>query len=178
MATVRWKDKPVMVALAGTEVMAASSVAGGAIVGGGTVAANDDIHITPDQLAAFLLASITKPNAFVNVALGDMTTAIAAGTKVAQWIAPEAGTLVDVWLGVDVVSSSGVVRIDLNNSGGTSMLSTRPAIDASEANSLTGTAAVLTGTLTFAKGAKFTFDIDDAGTGAKGPQAVIEYAPA
>lgn len=170
---VRWKDKPKLVTIAGTEAMAATSIAGGAKVGGGTVAANGDIHITPDQLRAFLLR-----NERVNVALSDMGTALSTGVGVGQWFAPEAGTLVDVWLGVGTVSSSGVVRIDFNNSAGTSMFSTRPAIDASEANSLTGTAAVLTGTLTFAKGDRFTFDLDDAGTGAKALQAVIEYTPA
>ena len=45
-------EKPQLVALAGTEALLATSIAGGAKVGGGSVPANADIHITPDQLAA------------------------------------------------------------------------------------------------------------------------------
>lgn len=116
-------------------------------------------------------------NIFVNIALSDMTTDLTTGTAKGAWFAPENGTLVDVWIGLHDPSSSGIVRIDMNNSGG-SVLTTRPSIDATEATSLTGTAAVLDGTVTFSKGDKFTFDIDDAGTDAKGLQAVLEYTPA
>lgn len=116
-------------------------------------------------------------NRFVNIALSDLTTDLTTGTAKGAWFAPENGTLVDVWIGLHDPSSSGVVRIDMNDSGG-SVLTTRPSIDATEATSLTGTAAVLDGTVTFSKGDKFTFDIDDAGTDAKGLQAVVEYTPA
>lgn len=81
-----------------------------------------------------------------------------------------------MWLALGAAqSSSGVVRVDLNK-GGSTVLSTRPAIDASESTSLTGTAAVIS-SASFTKGDIFTFDIDDAGTGAKGLQAVLEYTP-
>ena len=116
-------------------------------------------------------------NRYVNVALSDMTTDLTTGTAKAAWFAPEDGTLASVYIGVHDPSSSGVVRVDMNDSGG-SVFTTRPAIDATEATSLTGTAAVLDGTVTFVRGDKFTFDIDDAGTDAKGLQACIEYAPA
>lgn len=111
---------------------------------------------------------------FVNVALSDMTTDLATGTAKAAWFAPEDGQLVSVFIGVNDPSSSGVVRVDMNDSGG-SVFTTRPAIDATEATSLTGTAAVLDGTVTFSRGDKFTFDIDDAGTDARGLQVSIEY---
>lgn len=116
-------------------------------------------------------------NRYVNVALSDMTTDLTTGTSVAAWFAPEDGTLASVYIGVHDPSSSGVVRVDMNDSGG-SVFTTRPAIDATEATSLTGTAAVLDGTVSFLRGDKFTFDIDDAGADAKGLQACIEYAPA
>jgi hypothetical protein len=116
-------------------------------------------------------------NRYVNVALSDMTTDLTTGTAKAAWFAPEDGTLASVYIGVHDPSSSGVVRVDMNDSGG-SVFTTRPAIDATEATSLTGTAAVLDGTVSFVRGDKFTFDIDDAGTDAKGLQACIEYAPA
>lgn len=116
-------------------------------------------------------------NKFVNIALSDMTTDLTTGTAKAAWFAPEGGELVSVYIGVHDPSSSGVVRVDMNDSGG-SVFTTRPAIDATEATSLTGTAAVLDGTVSFSRGDKFTFDIDDAGTDAKGLQVCVEYAPA
>ena len=116
-------------------------------------------------------------NRYVNVALSDMTTDLTTGTAKAAWFAPEDGTLASVYIGVHDPSSSGVVRVDMNDSGG-SVFTTRPAIDATEATSLTGTAAVLDGTVSFVRGDKFTFDIDDADTDAKGLQVCIEYAPA
>lgn len=116
-------------------------------------------------------------NRYVNVALSDMTTDLTTGTGVAAWFAPEDGTLASVYIGVHDPSSSGAVTVDMNDSGG-SVFTTPPSIDATEATSLTGTAAVLDGTVTFVRGDKFTFDIDAAGTDAKGLQVCIEYAPA
>lgn len=112
---------------------------------------------------------------FVNVAMSDMTTDLTTGTAKAAWFAPENGTLVSVYIGVHDPSSSGIVRVDMNDTGGT-VFTTRPAIDATEATSLTGTNAVLDGTVSFTRGDKFTFDIDDAGTDAKGLQVCIEYS--
>lgn len=109
------------------------------------------------------------------VMLSNMTTALTTGTGKALWIAPEAGSLTDVWIGVGTVSSSGAVTVDLNKNG-TSVLTTRPSIDASENTSLTGTAAVI-GTAAFVKGDRFTFDIDAAGTDAKALMATVEYEP-
>jgi hypothetical protein len=116
-------------------------------------------------------------NRFVNVALSDMTTDLTTGTAKAAWFAPEDGDLVSVYIAVHDPSSSGVVRVDMNDSGG-SVFTTRPSIDATEATSLDGTAAVLDGTVSFVRGDKFTFDIDDAGTDAKGLQVCVEYQPA
>lgn len=116
-------------------------------------------------------------NRYVNVALSDMTTDLTTGTSVAAWFAPEDGTLASVYIGVHDPSSSGAVTVDMNDSGG-SVFTTPPSIDATEATSLTGTAAVLDGTVSFVRGDKFTFDIDAAGTDAKGLQVCIEYAPA
>ena len=67
-------EKPQLVALEGSEALLATSIAGGAKVGGGSVPANADIHITPDQLAA--LARAIK-----------ITTTVTSGT-----ITPDADT--------------------------------------------------------------------------------------
>lgn len=66
---VRWKDKPQLVDLAGTERIPATSMAGGPKVGGGSVAAEDDIHITVEQLvdAAVAASSVEDVNSPSNV---------------------------------------------------------------------------------------------------------------
>lgn len=154
------------------------------LVNGGTFANGDAILVAIDR-AQVNTGGVSTVNgasgavvihAFAQVMLSNMTTDLTTGTKKAVWWAPEDGQLVDVWFAVEDPSSSGVVRIDMNDSGG-SVFTTRPSIDATESTSLTGTAAVLDGTISFAKGDKFTFDIDDAGTDAKGLMVTVEYAP-
>src|SRR5690606_16420394 len=88
-----------------------------------------DVQAAIDELAA--LGGVTK---FVSVALSDMTTDLTTGTAKAAWFAPEDGALQSVFIGVHDPSSSGVVRVDMNDSGGT-VFTTRPAIDATEATS-------------------------------------------
>ena len=109
-----------------------------------------------------------------NVQMSDMTTDLTTGTAKAVWICGENGTLLDVMIGLNTVSSSGDVRIDMNDAGGT-VFTTRPLIQVGEATNLTGTVAVLDSPITFVRGDKFIFDIDDAGTGAKCLQAVVRY---
>lgn len=128
------------------------------------------------NVADAIVEASTGGSKFIQIALSDMTTDLTTGTAIGAWFAPENGNLADVWIGVHDPSSSGDVRIDMNDSVGT-VFTTRPLIQATEATSLTGTAAVLDGTVSFLKGDKFTFDIDDAGTDAKGLQVVVEYSP-
>lgn len=134
-----------------------------------------DVEVDSNGDTVISLSSASRK--FVNIALSDMSTALTTGTGVAAWFAPEDGELVAVFTGIDGQSSSGSVTVDMNDSGGT-IFTTEPSIQATEDTSLTGTNAVLDGTITFLKGAKFTFDITAAGTGASGLQVSIEYAPA
>lgn len=155
-------------------------------VGGGAVAAVD---VTYDNTTSGLTATdvqdaidelaLASPLAgrYVNVALSDMTTNLTTGTAVAVWFAPEDGELLNAYIGLHDPSSSGAVTVDMNDSGG-SVFTTLPSIDATEATSLTGTNAVLDGTVAFVRGDKFTFDIDAAGTDAKGLQICVGYTPA
>ena len=66
---VRWKDKGKLVALAGTERIPATSMAGGAMEGGGTVAAEEDIHLTPDDLRGYA----AKPKIVSTITSGTIT---------------------------------------------------------------------------------------------------------
>jgi hypothetical protein len=80
---------------------------------------------------------------------------------------PYAMTLTAVRASLATVSSSGVVTVDINE-GGTTVLSTKLTIDASEKTSTTAATAAVISDSALADDAEITFDIDTAGTGAKG----------
>lgn len=101
------------------------------------------------------------------VALSDETTDITTGTAVVTMRAPYAFTLTSVRASVNTVSSSGIPTVDINETG-TTVLSTKLTIDASELTSVTAAAAAVISDSAIADDAELTFDIDVAGTGAKG----------
>lgn len=100
-------------------------------------------------------------------AMSDRATALSTGTNNASFHAPFDFDLLEVQTEIDTVSSSGLVTVDFNKAG-TTVLSTKCSIDASEKTSITAaTPAVISGA-TFNKGDLCSNDIDAAGTGAKG----------
>jgi parallel beta-helix repeat protein len=130
-----------------------------------TIANNDMSNCWAKAVGTF---GSNTGEAIVGVALSDETTTITnTGNPKATIRAPYAFALLSVRATLSTVSSSGVVTVDVND-GGTTMLSTKLTVDASEKTSTTAaTPAVLSDT-TIANDAELTFDIDTAGTGAKG----------
>lgn len=106
----------------------------------------------------------------LGVAMSDEVTALTTGTAKAVLHLPRAFTLELVFAEVNTVSSSGVVTVDINEGAGagTTVLSTKLTIDASEETSDTAAAAAVISDSALAQYARLTFDIDTAGTGAKG----------
>lgn len=106
----------------------------------------------------------------IAVAISDETTNITTGTGKVTIHLPYAMTLTGVFAEVNTVSSSGVVTVDINEGAGagTSVLGTKLTIDASEETSGTAAAAATITDSALAQFARITFDIDTAGTGAKG----------
>lgn len=106
----------------------------------------------------------------IAVALSDLTTNITTGVGKEVLHLPYAMTLTSVFAELATVSSSGVVTVDINEGAGagTSVLSTKLTIDASEETSGTAAAAAVISDSTLAQFARLTFDIDTAGTGARG----------
>lgn len=101
-------------------------------------------------------------------ALSDESTAITTGTAklTIRWPYPNS-TLTEVRAEINTASSSGTPTIDINE-GGVSILSTPLTIDASETTSATAASAAVISDANIADDAEVTFDIDTAGTGAKG----------
>jgi hypothetical protein len=80
---------------------------------------------------------------------------------------PYAFTLTAVRANLNTASSSGIPTVDINEAG-VSILSTKLTIDANEKTSTTAATAAVISDTSLADDAEITFDIDVAGTGAKG----------
>lgn len=115
---------------------------------------------------ANLLTTTTLPVALV-IAVSDETTDITTGTAKVTFRMPYAMTLTAVRASLATASSSGTPTIDINE-GGSTILSTKLTIDASEKTSTTAAAAAVISDTALADDAEITIDIDVAGTGAKG----------
>lgn len=105
-------------------------------------------------------------------AVSDETTAITTGTAKLTMRMPYAFTLTDVRASVNTVSSSGLPTFDINETA-TTILSTKLTIDASEKTSETAATAAVISDTALADDAEITFDIDTAGTGAKGAKICL-----
>jgi len=103
----------------------------------------------------------------IGIALSDETTAITTGTAKVTIRMPYAFTLTAVRANLNTASSSGIPTVDINEAG-VSILSTKLTIDASEKTSVTAATPVVISDTSLADDAEITFDIDVAGTGAKG----------
>lgn len=125
-----------------------------------------------DSVALDVIQTALKPIEQFVIALSDETTSITTGNAKMSWAYGYDFTITEIYtiLG-QAQSSSGAVTVDVNKNGST-ILSTKPSIDANESTSLTGTAAVIS-TATSTKGDIFTADVDAAGTGAKGLKLIV-----
>lgn len=103
----------------------------------------------------------------IGVAVSDETTDITTGTAKVTFRMPFAFTVSAVRASLSTASSSGVVTVDINEAG-TTILSTKLTIDATEETSTTAATPAVISDADLADDAEITIDIDGAGTGAKG----------
>jgi hypothetical protein len=108
------------------------------------------------------------------VALSDETTAITTGIKLTM-LAPFAFTLKDVRGVLTEASSSGTVTVDIHKNGTTVMSTDKIEIEATETDSDDATDQPAITTSSFADGDKIEFEVDGAGTGAKGLKVYLYY---
>jgi hypothetical protein len=114
---------------------------------------------------------------YMVIYLSDETTAITTGTAKVTFRAPFAMTLTSIpRASLNTASSSGIPTVDINLTG-TSILhaTNKLTIDATELTSVTAAVATSLVTTSIADDALITFDIDVAGTGAKGLKVVLYY---
>lgn len=114
----------------------------------------------------------------LTVALSDETTGITTGVSKLTMRAPFAMTLTKLPRAyLSTASSSGLPTIDINKNG-SSIFSTTLSIDVNKKTSVTSATAAVLSTTSFADDDEITFDIDSAGTGAKGLKVTIYYKKA
>jgi hypothetical protein len=111
------------------------------------------------------------------LACSDETTAITTGTGKLTFRAPFAVTVTGVRMSLTTVSSSGIPTIDINEAG-TTILSTKLTIDASEKTSTTAATAAVISDSSISDDAEITIDFDVAGTGATGVKVIIYWTRA
>jgi hypothetical protein len=104
---------------------------------------------------------------FIGIAASDETTALTTGAAKATFRMPYAFTLTDVRASVTTAPTGSTIIVDINESGST-ILSTKLTIDASETTSTTAATAVVISDTALADDASITIDIDQIGSGTAG----------
>jgi hypothetical protein len=126
-------------------------------------------------------ASKTAFPDYVSVALSDMTTQITTGTTKAYWVNPFDTTLTVTKVKATLATAgSGATVVDINEGAGagTTILSTKITIDASETDSDDATTPPVISDSSIAADGRLTFDIDTAGTSAAGLIVTILFTRA
>jgi hypothetical protein len=132
-------------------------------------------------LGAGLVISGTEIRAteVFSFAVSDETTDLATGTGKITYRMPYAFTVTDVRASVTTAPTGSVATIDIND-GGTTILSTKLTIDATEKTSETAATAAVISDTALADDAEITIDIDGVGstiTGAGLKVSIIGYRP-
>jgi hypothetical protein len=113
---------------------------------------------------------------FITIALSDEITNITTGTAKVTWRAPFAMTLTQIPRALlATASTSGNPTVDINEAGISILGANKLSIDANEKTSVTAATPTTLADSTLADDAEITFDIDVAGTGAKGLKVTLFY---
>jgi hypothetical protein len=126
----------------------------------GAIAAN--VTVTLPNTSGTLQTTNTLPTT-IQIACSDETTALTAGTAKVTFRMPYAMTLTAVRSSVTTAPTGSTLIVDINE-GGTSILSTKLSIDATEKTSTTAASAAVISDANLASDAEITIDIDQIGT--------------
>ncbi|MEI6296288.1 MAG: hypothetical protein WCO84_01405 [bacterium] len=111
----------------------------------------------------------------MTLALSDEITAITTGTAKMTFRSPFAVTLTKIpRISLSTASSVNLPTVDIKKNG-SSIFSTPLRIDATEKTSVTATTPAVLSTTSIADDDELTFDINEAGTGAKGLKVTLFY---
>jgi hypothetical protein len=107
--------------------------------------------------------AIPKQIECIAIACSDETTALTTGTAKATFRMPYAFTLTAVRISVTTAPTGAALTVDINE-GGTTILSTKLTIDATEKTSTTAATAAVISDTALADDAEITIDIDTVGS--------------
>ncbi len=138
----------------------------GALDGTEEIPVQDGDGVTGKTTLADIAALVAIP-VIIQIALSDNETELETATGVGYVRSPQAFTLTAVRASLKSASSSGVVTVDINVNGST-ILSTKLSVDASEKTSVTAATPAVISSASIVDDAEITFDIDAAGTDAAG----------
>ena len=127
----------------------------------GTAVTYANLNLSGSVALADLVAA-TKTQALI-VAASDETTALTTGTAKATFRMPYAFTLTGIRASVTTAPTGSVLTVDVNE-GGSTILSTKITIDASEKTSTTAATAPVLSDTALADDAEMTIDIDGVGS--------------
>lgn len=136
------------------------------ILGRTTSGAGDVEELTGAQAAAILGTNV-KSTESIYIACSDETTAITTGTAKVTFRMPYAFTLSAVRASVTTAPTGSTIIIDINEAGST-ILSTKLSIDASEKTSTTAASAAVISDTSLADDAEITIDFDQVGSSVAG----------
>ncbi len=122
-----------------------------------------DVQAYSAYLASLTSAAALKPVESLIIACSDETTAITAGNGKATFRMPYAFTLSAVRASVGTAPTGSTIIIDINE-GGSTILSTKLSIDASEKTSTTAASAAVISDTALADDAEITIDFDQVGS--------------
>jgi hypothetical protein len=124
--------------------------------------ANKLTYLTVGDGVAITTTTITAQDWYI-IAASDETTNLTTGTCKVYFRMPYAGTLLAVRASVNTAPTGSTIIVDINESG-TSVLSTKLSIDASEKTSTTAAVAPVISDSALADDAEMSIDIDQVGS--------------
>ena len=122
--------------------------------------------IGADKVLLSMVAPAAKTEALI-FAVSDETTALTAGTSAGVFRMPYGFTLTAVRASVTTAGTGSVITVDINETG-TTILSTKLTIDATEKTSTTAATAAVISDSALADDSEITIDIDTVDSGAVG----------
>jgi len=140
----------------------------------GTATANRAISL-PNASGTLALTSLVGASAELVIACSDETSNLTTGTAKVTFRMPYAMTLSSVRASVNTAPTGSTLVVDINE-GGSTILSTKLSIDASELTSTTAATAAVISDTALADDASITIDIDQIGStiAGKGLKVVLK----
>jgi hypothetical protein len=160
--------------LAGTQLALHDGSDTGTFVAASKLSANRTYDL-PDASGTIALTSLVGASAELVIACSDEATNLTTGTAKVTFRMPYAMTLSSVRASVNTAPTGSTLVVDINE-GGSTILSTKLSIDASELTSTTAATAAVISDTALADDAEVTIDIDQIGStiAGKGLKVVLK----